>query len=85
MFKRKELRYTNLSKEIKDHLKFRNSVWISDKGKETKIMDMDKNYLLNVIKKHKRNGYGDQVDLRLIDILKMELIYRQLNNNKKTN
>ena len=82
MFKRKELKYTNLSKEIKDHLKFRHVIWESGNGKKTLLKNMDKNHILNVIKKHKRGDYKDPVDPEFMELLKMELIYRQLNNNK---
>lgn len=82
MFKRKELKYTNLSKEIKEHLNYRHIKWESSSGKETKIMNMDKNHILNVIKKHSRGDYQDPVDQEFIDLLQMELIYRQLNNFK---
>tara|TARA_B110000914_G_C15204610_1_gene327789 strand:+ start:169 stop:417 length:249 start_codon:yes stop_codon:yes gene_type:complete len=81
MFKRKELKFNEKSDEVQEHYFFRHVIWESGNGKKTLLKNMDKNHILNVIKKHKRGDYKDPVDPEFMELLKMELIYRQVNNN----
>ena len=81
MFKRKELKFSAKSGEVQEHYFFRHVIWESGNGKKTLLKNMDKNHILNVIKKHKRGDYKDPVDPEFMELLKMELIYRQVNNN----
>ena len=81
MFKRKELKFSEKSGEVQEHYFYRNVIWESGNGKKTLLKNMDKNHILNVIKKHKRGDYKDPVDPEFMELLKMELIYRQVNNN----
>ena len=81
MFKRKELKFNEKSSEVQEHYFFRHIIWESGNGKKTLLKNMDKNHILNVIKKHSRGDYKDPVDPEFMELLKMELIYRQVNNN----
>ena len=81
MFKRKELKFSEKSSEVQEHYFFRHVIWESGNGKKTLLKNMDKNHILNVIKKHKRGDYQDPVDPEFMELLKMELIYRQVNSN----
>ena len=81
MFKRKELKFNEKSGEVQEHYFYRHVIWESGNGKKTLLKNMDKNHILNVIKKHKRGDYKDPVDPEFMELLKMELIYRQVNNN----
>ena len=81
MLKRKELKFNEKSDEVQEHYFFRHVIWESGNGKKTLLKNMDKNHILNVLKKHKRGDYKDPVDPEFMELLKMELIYRQVNNN----
>jgi|TARA_R110000765_G_scaffold425629_1_gene538972 hypothetical protein len=80
MLKRKELRFDKMSSEVQEHYFFRHVIWESGSGKKTLLKSMDKNHIINVIKKHKRGDYKDPVDEEFMELLKMELIYRQVVN-----
>ena len=80
--KRKRFKYALNSNLIDKHLKNRNSLlWSSNSsGEKIFIKNMDTNYIKNAINRVKKDHDIDR--LKLIEDLKIELIYRELINEK---
>lgn len=84
--KRKQFKWNLLNKEIQFHLGIRNNenfIWESSNGKKKLISEMDTNHIKNAISKFERGEY-DWTKETFVQPLKMELIYREIINNKKT-
>tara|TARA_R110002049_G_scaffold25856_1_gene90395 strand:+ start:1033 stop:1290 length:258 start_codon:yes stop_codon:yes gene_type:complete len=79
--KRRQFKWGLKSEKIKFHIKFnRDTIWESQNGKKTMIKDMDYNHIKNCVAKIKREDGWKEQDL---EILVLELIYRQLINKQQ--
>ena len=62
---------------FEEHIKVRRGlVWIRSNGKPVLLCDMHKNHVKNLIKRARREGYGESS----LNPLQLELEYRKLNN-----
>ena len=76
---RKEFKWNKKSKELIDHVSNRDVIYETSSGKTILIKNMDTNHVKNSLKKIERDdGYRQSAK----DILKLELIYRQIYNLK---
>ena len=75
--KRKQFKWNLQDKNIIHHIKHNRGLkWESQNGKITLLKDMDRNHLRNCIAKAEREP--NYVDLSVLEVLKLEVIYREL-------
>ncbi len=79
--KRKEFKYTKDSPIFRNHENDRDMKWESQNGKITPLHMMDTNHIKNAINKYSvSDGY---LDSSVLDALRLELLYREINKNQK--
>ena len=78
--KRKVFKYTKDSPIFRNHENDRDMKWESRNGKITPLHMMDTNHIKNAINKYSGIIY---LDPSVLDALKLELLYREINQNQK--